>query len=140
MVLAHGDLCEMNIIVNPHTHNITGIIDWAEAEIMTFGSSLWGVFNALGWMGPKGWQFHDRYDDLEKMFWHTFLCMTGSITEVDKQNIFLARRLGFFLRYGFQWSVDGVPTPAKDTDSSMIYLDAFLAFDRSACGTMLTNM
>ncbi|KAH8725952.1 hypothetical protein GQ44DRAFT_795184 [Phaeosphaeriaceae sp. PMI808] len=43
LVLSHDDLCEMNIFVDPNTGHITGIIDWAEARILTFGISLWGM-------------------------------------------------------------------------------------------------
>lgn len=139
MVLAHGDLCAMNIIVDAQTHNITGLIDWVEAAILPFETAIWGVFNTLGWMGPKNWQFHDRYEDLEELFWQTFQEIAGRLSETTIQSILLARRLGFFLRYGFQWSVDGAPTPIEEADGSMRYLDAFLAFDQSACGTILTT-
>ncbi|KAK8036868.1 hypothetical protein PG994_015365 [Apiospora phragmitis] len=39
-VISHGDLCEMNILVNHTTGNITGILDWAEARVLPFGFAL----------------------------------------------------------------------------------------------------
>lgn len=39
-VLSHGDLNMMNLLVNPKTGNITGIVDWAEARILPFGFAL----------------------------------------------------------------------------------------------------
>ncbi len=39
-VLTHGDLSEMNFLVNPETGHLTGVIDWAEAEILPFGYAL----------------------------------------------------------------------------------------------------
>ena len=34
LVLTHSDLCELNIIVDPETGHINGIIDWANAKIL----------------------------------------------------------------------------------------------------------
>jgi len=32
VVLTHGDLNEMNILVDPASGRITGVVDWAEAS------------------------------------------------------------------------------------------------------------
>jgi hypothetical protein len=52
-VLNHGDFCEMNLLINSETGYTTGIVDWAEARILPFGFSLWGLENVLGHMDSK---------------------------------------------------------------------------------------
>ncbi|KAK8850934.1 Tudor domain-containing protein 15 [Apiospora arundinis] len=54
-VLTHGDISESNILVDPDDGRITGIIDWAEAEVSPFGLALWGLESILGYMNPEGW-------------------------------------------------------------------------------------
>lgn len=80
-ILSHGDLCEMNILINPETRNITGIVDWAEARILPFGFSMWGLENRLGYMDSKGWHYHDNRRELEGIFWKTFLGESRNTSE-----------------------------------------------------------
>jgi hypothetical protein len=61
----------MNIFVDPNIGHVTGIIDWAEAIILPFGISLWGLENILGYMDSQGWHYYKNYQKLEKLFWKT---------------------------------------------------------------------
>jgi hypothetical protein len=126
LVLSHDDLCEMNILVDLNSGHITGIIDWAEARILPFGFSLWGFENVLGFMDSQGWHYYNNHRELEKCFWQAFEQSVGGVSEADRQAIRVARMVGFFLRYGFVWE-DGVrQIPAKESDSSLKYLDALV--------------
>ncbi|CRG82986.1 Tudor domain-containing protein 15 [Talaromyces islandicus] len=126
LVLNHGDLCEMNIIVNPEIGGITGVIDWAEAKILPFGMSLWGVQNMLGYMNSTGWHYHENSSRLEGLFWDTFYEKLGTISDDDKQAMKTAERVGLVLRYGFTWEDGTRERPVTEQDSSIRYLDAFL--------------
>lgn len=53
-VLTHGDLCEMNFLVELETGHLTGLVDWAEAEILPFGCALRGLENVLDFMDMHG--------------------------------------------------------------------------------------
>ncbi len=64
MVLTHSDLNEMNILVNPDSGEITGVVDWTGASILPFGFTLYALENALGSMGAGGWEWFDGVDDL----------------------------------------------------------------------------
>src|SRR5690242_6884487 len=48
IVLNHGDLIPSNILVDEETWNITGLVDWAEAEWLPFGTCLYGLEHLLG--------------------------------------------------------------------------------------------
>lgn len=125
-VLSHGDLCEMNILIDRDNGHVTGIVDWAEARILPFGFSLWGLENVLGYMDVEGWHYYDNRDELEGLFWRTFCTETNNATETDLQSIRAARMAGLFVRYGL--IVDGtvVERAVNQSDtSSLAYLDAF---------------
>ncbi|KAF3050033.1 hypothetical protein E8E11_004357 [Didymella keratinophila] len=48
VVLNHGDLIPSNILVDEQTWKITGLVDWAEAEHLPFGTCLYGLEHLLG--------------------------------------------------------------------------------------------
>lgn len=141
MVLTHGDLCEMNFLVDENTGHLTGVIDWAEAEILPFGFNLWGVENLLGYMDGNGWNYFEGYEELRAFFWTVFYGAVGAEEEegegdgvlasevlpCQKQDtIDVARRMGILFRYGFFWDEDlRRKIPVQEGDSGMRYLDAF---------------
>ncbi|KJZ69736.1 hypothetical protein HIM_10876 [Hirsutella minnesotensis 3608] len=125
-VLNHGDLCEMNLLVNPETGNITGIVDWAEARILPFGFSIWGLENVLGYMDSEGWHYYDNHRELENIFWQTFLGEARNASDTDLQLIRAARMAGLFCRYGFIVEGKAMKGVVDQNDaSSLAYLDAF---------------
>ncbi len=127
LVLTHDDLCEMNILVDPDSGHITGIIDQAKAKILPFGISLWGFQNIIGYMDSQGWHYYSNYYALKSLFWQTFETVVGGVSEIERHTIRIARIAGFFLRYGFVQE-DGVrERPVKELDDSLRYLDAFCA-------------
>ncbi|KAK5660521.1 hypothetical protein OQA88_13070 [Cercophora sp. LCS_1] len=129
-VLNHGDLCEMNLLVNPTTGNITGIVDWAEARVLPFGFSLWALENILGCMDSKGWRYYDNRRELEDLFWQTFSEGASSASDLDLRLIRTARMAGLFYRYGFIVEGKDVKGVVDQADaSSLAYLDAFCSAD-----------
>jgi hypothetical protein len=120
----------MNILINSMTGNITGIVDWAEARILPFGLSLWGLENILGYMDSDGWHYYDNRHELEILFWETFVRDAGIVSRDDLQLIRAARMIGLFCRYGFIVEGKAVKSMVDESDaSSMAYLDAFCTTD-----------
>lgn len=125
-VLSHGDLCEMNILTNRETGEITGIVDWAEARILPFGFSLWGLENVLGFMDSEGWHYFDNREELQRLFWDSFRTEAIDFTDAEFELVQCARLVGLFCRYGFimdGMSVKGVAD--QSSPSKLKYLDAF---------------
>ncbi|KAG5743677.1 hypothetical protein H9Q70_013612 [Fusarium xylarioides] len=77
-VITHGDLNEMNILVDDSGY-ITGVIDWAESEFCPFGISLWALENILGHMDAMGWHYHDNSKELREEFWRVFEISIGPL-------------------------------------------------------------
>ncbi|KAH7037673.1 uncharacterized protein B0I36DRAFT_359335 [Microdochium trichocladiopsis] len=53
-VLTHGDLLPANIMVDPATGALAGLIDWAEAEHLPFGVGMYGLEELLGEQQVQG--------------------------------------------------------------------------------------
>ncbi|KAJ5091946.1 hypothetical protein NUU61_006816 [Penicillium alfredii] len=126
-VLSHGDLNMMNLLTNPETGNITGIVDWAESRILPFGFALYGLENVLGRMDSEGWHYYDRYRELESLFWQTFREEAYNFSDADLYLIRVARMAGFFFHYGFVFDIKGVVQSVRmdQPAGSLAYLDAF---------------
>ncbi|KAI9148142.1 hypothetical protein HJFPF1_11966 [Paramyrothecium foliicola] len=106
MVLNHGNVSELNMIVDPSTGGINGIVGWTAAHVSPFGMSLWTLENILGSMDETGWHYHDRHMELRTQFWRTFEEAVGGLSDCEKQAIEVARMAGLFIRYGFDWKYD----------------------------------
>lgn len=79
--LTHGDLVPGNIMVNPATGHLTGLIDWAEGEWLPFGVGLYGLEEVLGEEeeedtkqdGGGEFEYYPEHHELRALFWRTFL-------------------------------------------------------------------
>ncbi|KAK7414965.1 hypothetical protein QQZ08_012467 [Neonectria magnoliae] len=129
VVLTHGDLNEMNILVDPASGKITGVVDWAEASFQPFGFALYALDNALGSMGPNGWEYFDNAGYLRDEFWSTFSRLVGGLSESRMESIRLARVAGLLIRYGtaYDRGFGGVVGVRDPSGASLRYLDALLS-------------
>ncbi|KAK0617923.1 hypothetical protein B0T17DRAFT_618573 [Bombardia bombarda] len=130
VVLTHGDLNEMNILVDPASGRITGVVDWAEASFQPFGFALYALDNALGSMGPDGWEYFDNADRLRDEFWSTFGTLVGGLSESRMEFIRLARAAGLLIRYGTPYDrgrFGGLVGVRDPSDVSLRYLDVLLS-------------
>ncbi|KAI1104785.1 hypothetical protein F4804DRAFT_306337 [Jackrogersella minutella] len=71
-VLTHNDFSLMNILVDENTFEITGIIDWSLASIMSFGMDLDILFLTTGFMNGEGWHDYSCKPLLLDIFWEEF--------------------------------------------------------------------
>ena len=118
----------MNILVDPSSGEITGVVDWAKASFQPFGFALYALENCLGSMGPGGWKFFDNADHLRNEFWSTFNELVGGLTEDELEAIRLARMAGLLVRYGTSYNsgLGGMIGVRGSGDDSLEYLDALL--------------
>lgn len=101
LALTHEDLTGTNIIVDPVTGSINGIIDWC-ALIFPFGFSLFQMYWMIGKVHATGWVFDEGAEAAENMFWETFLELAPlKHDHVDK--IQKSRIVGILLRTGYTW-------------------------------------
>jgi hypothetical protein len=102
MVLLHRDFNTCNIMVAEETSVLTGVIDWAEAEIGPFGLNLYSLFFLTGKVHlSKGCIPFEDYNSLNDTFWTVLLEELGGLSEQTLASIKNARMLGLLLSHGF---------------------------------------
>jgi len=126
MVLNHDDLLEMNIHVNEDTGHITGIVDWADAKIAPFGTSLGGLETVLGVQTSSSWFFHPDHNFFRERFWGAFYGLIGPLADDDRRAINIGRMFGLFRTHGFDRRPEKKnAVPLADGDPGLVCLDAF---------------
>ena len=143
MVLLHRDFGTSNILVDEKSCHLTGVIDWAEAEICPFGQNLHSLQAFMGALHLRdGWRRYEDYESLNDTFWNTFRVEFGGKWSVEtRKAIHTARIMGLLLSRGFTKRLANysVPMPIRDDDSgryNMLYLDGFLVNQ----ATLLTEL
>jgi len=148
-VLTHGDWIPWNIIVDPGTWGVQGYVDWAEAEWLPAGVSLYGLEHLLCYVDVKvdgsspRVVYYEQAERLREYFW----------TEVEerisdwgcpsvREGVWLAREVGVLLWRGFAWDdgrVDRVVN-ARDDAEELALLHAFLDVPDTTAGRRDSRM
>ncbi len=125
-VLTHCDFSKTNILVNPHTYEVTGIVDWSLARLQPFGLGLDCLFLMTGCMDLSGWHDYACQLRLREAFWAEFWTALG-IEEADalhrkdiRATAEAAAKIGAVLRYAFDRNSDGSPSEVPTTSESML--------------------
>ncbi|PSN74589.1 hypothetical protein BS50DRAFT_539961 [Corynespora cassiicola Philippines] len=135
--VCHGDLIPTNMLVDPATWAITGVVDWAEAEYLPFGTCLYGLEHLLGYLdttdraGEKRWRYYDNAGTLRQFFWTSLIDQVPELRERTR-SIMLMRDVGVLLWYGYAWDegrIDRVVWDGRD-DDEMECLRVFLGVPR----------
>ena len=124
-VLTHGDFSKTNILVNPDTYEITGIVDWSLAAVQPFGIELDCLFLMTGYMDLNGWHNYTCRPQLWEAFWAEFWAVSGIEDDggLRRENIRSmaekAAKIGAILRYAFNRKVDGGPSEVLSSSDVM---------------------
>ncbi|KAM0481418.1 hypothetical protein ACHAPX_003524 [Trichoderma viride] len=127
IVLTHGDLGEMNMLVDPDSGALTGVVDWAEASLLPFGFSLYALDSVLGDMYLTGWTYHENADQARRRFWDTFSSIEQP-SHAERQQMEVARLAGILFRYGTLVSsgFPGMLGIRGEDNGSLAFLEAFI--------------
>jgi hypothetical protein len=133
--LTHGDLVPANIIVDPSSGRLCGLIDWAEGEYLPFGVGLYGLEEILGHTQHGVFEYHPYHEFLRTEFWDSFntaLRREGcAIQQLEMENVLLARKLGILLWRGIAFEngrLDRVVQAGASSDDLELHkLHLFLA-------------
>ncbi|RFU31035.1 hypothetical protein B7463_g5332, partial [Scytalidium lignicola] len=129
-VLTHGDIVPSNLLVFPSTGRLSGLVDWAEAEYLPFGVSLYGLEEILGEMTAAGFKYYPEADNMREIFWTE---LRSHVPELEENSsmvdvIKLSRDLGVLLWYGIAFddgAIDRVVQEGRDVDE-ISKLETFL--------------
>lgn len=129
-ILTHGDVVPGNIMVNPSSGQFSGMVDWAEAEMLPFGVCLYGLEEFLGHMTRSGFVYHKGADAARSAFWETLMMYIPELNNKSVlEAVLLAKDLGVLLWHGFAFddgAIDRVVDPERDP-TEIQYLETFLA-------------
>lgn len=132
MVLLHRDFSACNIMVDETTCHLTGVVDWAEAEIGPFGQEISSLQAFTGTLHLKtGWSRYEDYGALHDTFWSTFRDEVGDLSAETTETIKSACIMGLLLSHGFTSRLANMSqvTPIGDDETgryNMLSLDGFL--------------
>jgi hypothetical protein len=143
VVLNHGDVVPGNIMVEAETGEMNGMVDWAEAEYLPFGTCLYGVEYLFGAMSSKDkrdslveeqrFQYYSGADKQRQLFWHRLRCTVPALNECEelREAVILAKLVGTLLWYGFAWddgAIDRVVN-VEDDGMELMLLESFIRDD-----------
>lgn len=131
VVLTHGDLIPTNILVDENTWEITGLVDWAEAEWLPLGMCLYGLEYLLGFLDrnlpvPR-FRYYEDEDDLRARFWAMFEKKLG-LCEARLTDVKVVADAGILLWSGFAWDEGEINRVVNEVDDieELARLRAFL--------------
>lgn len=130
VVLNHGDLIPSNVLVDEETWKITGLVDWAEAEYLPFGTCLYGLEHLLGHMSTSAspaFTYYENASQLRELFWRRLFDLVPWLKSREG-DVRIMRKLGILLWYGFAWDDGAIDRVVNDVDdpAEMVCLRAFL--------------
>jgi hypothetical protein len=142
--LNHGDVILDNIIVVPESGVLSGLVDWAEAEYLPFGTCLYGLEHLLGRLS-RSWKrgsfiesrrfiYYDCAKELRCHFWQVLRAEIPALGTEKRllDAVVLAKTVGTLLWYGYAWdngAIDRVVNCVDDVEE-LTYLDAFISSER----------
>lgn len=131
VVLTHGDLLPSNIMVDPISMQLTGLVDWAEAEDLPFGLALYGVRHVLGFVaegrnGEVWWEWYEQAAELQQAFARKL--REGLPSSIRRADVKVAHNVGVLLWHGFAWDDGKIDRVVNEEDDvrELMYLRAFL--------------
>jgi hypothetical protein len=147
-VLTHGDLVPANIMVDPETAALCGLVDWAEAEWLPFGVGLYGLEELLGEHSvSEGFLYYHDAASLRERFWDELVEAVPKLAEdpVFSYTVRMAHTLGILLWHGIAFD-DGklsrVVQRGRDNDEIQklkVLIDEVGLHRRSAMTTTLES-
>ena len=98
-VLVHPDFNSGNLMVNSTGDQLTGVVDWANAELGPFGQNLASIEFLTGALHfQRGWRRYPDYHALHNIFWSTIRDEVEGLQE-EKVHIIKKARIVGLLRY-----------------------------------------
>lgn len=137
-VFTHGDLLGANMLIEPSTGSLNGVVDWGEAELLPFGTCFYGLEEVLGEVRPDGFQYYPYSHELKKIFWAELIRLIPELNDDEGlvERVELARDMGILLWYGIAFDdgrIDRVVEEGKDVGEIWRLSSFFDIYSRVDC-------
>jgi hypothetical protein len=120
MVMTNGDLVENNMHFDPNTGRLEEVIDWNDAVVAPFGTSVIGIECLLGWYARNRRLWVDNAAELREGFWAELARAVGP--GFDRGRISTAAQIGLFRTYGLIMGEEG-KVAVQEGSLSLRYLE-----------------
>lgn len=131
-VFTHGDFLAANVMVSPHSGELTGLLDWAEAEWLPFGIGMYGLEELLG-EDDRGGRlvYYPEASRLRNLFWKQLALSIPELGSNTRSTALVkrAQQLGVLLWHGIAFddgNLNRVVEEGKD-DREIQRLAVFLS-------------
>lgn len=130
VVLTHGDLLATNVMVDPATWQLNGLVDWAESEDLPFGLALYGLEHLIGYLddkesGREEWVWYQQAEELRQAF--ELKLREGLSSAVKEADVKVAHDIGVLLWHGYAWDDGKIDRVVNEDDAAeLVYLRALL--------------
>lgn len=139
VVFNHGDLIPSNILVDENKWDVTGLVDWAEAEYLPFGTCLYGLEHLLGYLDPTMsgdtpaapmFKFYNNASHLRRLFWTHLIKLIPELQH-RREDVMMMRDLGVLLWHGIAWDDGAIDRVVNEVDDAVevARLRAFLGVE-----------
>jgi hypothetical protein len=135
--LSHGDFIPANILARPESGEMSGLLDWAEAEYLPFGVGMYGLEELLGEDIDGHFSYYPEAKQLRKLFWRELLAIIPELARDTQmlRTVKAAQTLGILLWHAIAFD-DGKLDRAVATgvdDGEIQRLDMFLLHHSGQC-------
>jgi hypothetical protein len=129
VVLNHGDFIPSNVLVDEETWEISGLVDWAEAEDLPFGMCMYGVEYVLGYLSAACqtrdeplnapvFVYHENAAYLRELFWRR-LCELEPDVKSRLEDVKTMRDAGVLLWFGYAWDDGAIDRVVNEKDDGV---------------------
>ncbi|KAK2762131.1 hypothetical protein FQN54_001138 [Arachnomyces sp. PD_36] len=125
-VLLHNDLCFFHYMVDETSGRLTGVVEWATANIRPFGLNLFELHNISESTQAKNKRgLYEDHEAIHANFWRVFQDEVGPLSPEVIHAIEMARNLGLFRSRGFtrRLPTEPAPVPIKDDERGRYNLE-----------------
>lgn len=132
IVLNHGDFLPTNILVDEKDWTLKSLVDWAEAEYLPFGMTLYGIEHLLGYMTGSKFIYYQQAFAIRQAFWRRLRELVPELKDERVwKAVLVSREIGMLLWHGIAWDdgkLDRVVNAVDDVEE-VAYLEAFLGVE-----------
>ncbi|KZT33426.1 hypothetical protein SISSUDRAFT_993059 [Sistotremastrum suecicum HHB10207 ss-3] len=121
LALCHIDINKMNILVNPDTLEVTGLIDWEAAALLPLGMSAWCIRYLTVPIHRRQDEILEKSWPVTQAFWAAFFAAIPHNLQHLKSTFLLSAQIGFVL-------LNGIPESCHHSGENLAALVPRLAW------------
>ncbi|KZS95645.1 hypothetical protein SISNIDRAFT_473631 [Sistotremastrum niveocremeum HHB9708] len=125
LALSHIDVNKMNILVDPNSLRVTGLIDWEAAAILPLGMSAWCIRFLTVPIPRRQDKVLEKSWPVTQAFWEAFFAALPPELQSLKSTLLLSAQVGFVLLSGIPEQIVQSEEELKKLEVRLAWLDRY---------------